>query len=112
VPPSSACSSRRCPNSSCSPRSSASATASSSARRPTTSTSSRPSSCAPRRTALFVSVSQIAGILGNLLGGFLFDAVGGKPFYLIASGLMFLSILVFAVSFIKKGENAPAAENN
>ena len=49
---------------------------------------------------------------GNLLGGFLFDAVGGKPFYLIASGLMFLSILVFAVSFIKKGENAPAAENN
>ena len=61
---------------------------------------------------LFVSVSQIAGILGNLLGGFLFDAVGGKPFYLIASGLMFLSILVFAVSFIKKGENAPAAENN
>ena len=55
----------------------------------------------------------IAGILaGNLLGGFLFDAVGGKPFYLIASGLMFLSILVFAVSFIKKGENAPAAENN
>ena len=61
---------------------------------------------------LFVSVSQIAGILGNLLGGFLFDAVGGKPFYLIACGLMFLSILVFAVSFIKKGENAPAAENN
>lgn len=61
---------------------------------------------------LFVSVSQIAGILGNLLGGFLFDAVGGKPFYLIASGLMFLSILVFAVSFIKKGETAPAAENN
>lgn len=57
---------------------------------------------------LFVSVSQIAGILGNLLGGFLFDAVGGKPFYLIAGGVMFLSVLVFALSFtLKRREPAP-----
>ena len=57
---------------------------------------------------LFVSVSQIAGILGNLLGGFLFDAVGGKPFYLIAGGVMFLSVLVFALSFtLKRRETAP-----
>lgn len=58
---------------------------------------------------LFVSVSQIAGILGNLLGGFLFDAVGGKTFYLLAGGLMFLSIAVFAASFARqKGAAAPA----
>lgn len=57
---------------------------------------------------LFVSVSQIAGILGNLLGGFLFDAVGGKPFYLISGGVMFLSVLVFALSFtLKRRETAP-----
>ena len=57
---------------------------------------------------LFVSVSQIAGILGNMLGGFLFDAVGGKPFYLIAGGVMFLSVLVFALSFtLKRRETAP-----
>ena len=46
--------------------------------------------------------------LGNLLGGFLFDAVGGKPFYLIAGGVMFLSVLVFALSFtLKRRETAP-----
>lgn len=40
-------------------------------------------------------------------------AIGGyQTVYLQNNGLMFLSILVFAVSFIKKGENAPAAENN
>lgn len=57
---------------------------------------------------LFVSVSQIAGILGNLLGGFLFDTLGGKPLYLIAGGAMFFSILVFVLSFLltRKDEDA------
>lgn len=59
---------------------------------------------------LFVSVSQIAGILGNLLGGFLFDAVGGKTFYLFAGGLMFLSILVFAASFVRRKGAAQAEQ--
>lgn len=59
---------------------------------------------------MFVSVSQVAGILGNLLGGFLFDAVGGKPFYLIAGALMFLSVLVFAASFMKKQKTVSAAQ--
>lgn len=57
---------------------------------------------------LFISVSQVAGILGNLLGGFLFDAVGGKPFYLIAGALLFFSVLVFAASFMRK--SAPPAD--
>ena len=28
--------------------------------------------------SLFISVAQISGILGNLLGGVLFDTIGGK----------------------------------
>lgn len=31
--------------------------------------------------SLFISVAQISGILGNLLGGVLFDTIGGKAFY-------------------------------
>lgn len=42
---------------------------------------------------LFVSVAQIAGILGNLWGGVLFDAMGGKPFYLVAGVVMWISTL-------------------
>lgn len=57
---------------------------------------------------MFISVSQVAGILGNLLGGFLFDAVGGKPFYLIAGAVMFLSVVVFAISSMKRPSAAQA----
>lgn len=51
---------------------------------------------------LFISVSQISGILGNLIGGVLFDLIGGKPFYCVVAGVFAFSIIVFAVSFTIK----------
>ena len=48
--------------------------------------------------ALFASMSQIAAILGNLVGGFILDAVGGRMFYLIAALLYVVSIIMFLVS--------------
>lgn len=56
--------------------------------------------------AFFTSVASIAGILGNLLGGVLFDAVGAKPFYLTVGGLYLLSFGVFALSSRRRaGQN-------
>ena len=52
--------------------------------------------------AFFTSVASVAGILGNLLGGVLFDAIGAKPFYLTVSGLYLLSFGVFALSSINR----------
>lgn len=57
---------------------------------------------------LFVSIAQISGILSNLLGGVLFDLIGGKPFYGVVSAVFVLSIVIFACSFMMKGKNAPA----
>lgn len=48
--------------------------------------------------AFFTSVASVAGILGNLAGGVLFDAIGAKPFYLTVSALYLLSFAVFALS--------------
>lgn len=62
---------------------------------------------------LFISVSQISGILSNLLGGVLFDLIGGKPFYCVVSCVFALSIVIFALSFSMKGKNkAAASETN
>lgn len=55
--------------------------------------------------AFFTSVASVAGILGNLLGGVLFDAIGAKPFYLTVSGMYLLSFGVFALSSLHKGRS-------
>lgn len=48
--------------------------------------------------AFFSAVSSVAGILGNLLGGLVFDAMGAKPFYLFVATLYFLSVVVFLLT--------------
>ena len=48
--------------------------------------------------AFFASTSQIAAILGNLVGGFILDAVGGRMFYVVASLIYLSSILMFLLS--------------
>lgn len=48
--------------------------------------------------AFFSAVSSAAGILGNLLGGLVFDAMGAKPFYLFVATLYFLSVGVFLLT--------------
>lgn len=56
--------------------------------------------------AFFTSVASVAGILGNLIGGAVFDAIGAKPFYCLAGVLFLLSAGVFLLSFRKKaGQN-------
>lgn len=50
---------------------------------------------------MYISVSQISGITGSLLGGILFDMIGGKHFYFVAACTFFLSILIFTGSFKK-----------
>ena len=52
--------------------------------------------------AFFVSVSSVAAILGNLLGGITFDAVGAKPYYLLVAGLYLLSAGFFLATSHKK----------
>lgn len=58
--------------------------------------------------AFFASVSSVAGILGNLAGGVVFDAIGAKPFYIAVGGAYLLSSLVFLLSFRHK-KPKPAA---
>jgi len=60
---------------------------------------------------LFISVSQISGILSNLLGGVLFDLIGGKPFYSVVAGVFATSIVIFALSFSIKGKKSTPAPN-
>ncbi len=50
---------------------------------------------------IFVSVSSVAGILGNLLGGMVLDQIGAKPFYLVISAAYLLSVAIFVCSFDK-----------
>ncbi len=45
--------------------------------------------------AFFSAVSSVAGILGNLGGGVVFDAIGAKPFYLVVALLYFLIVALF-----------------
>ena len=57
--------------------------------------------------AFFSAVSSIAGILGNLGGGVVYDAVGSKAFYLLVALIYFVSVGVFLLSFLggnKKGK--------
>ena len=48
--------------------------------------------------AFFSAVSSVAGILGNLGGGVVFDAIGAKPFYLMVALLYFLSVGIFLLT--------------
>lgn len=50
--------------------------------------------------SLFISVAQISGILGNLLGGVLFDTIGGKAFYGVTACVFLVSVAIFAASFL------------
>lgn len=52
--------------------------------------------------AFYASVSSVAGILGNLAGGMVFDAIGAKPFYMAVACMYLLSVAIFALSFAKK----------
>ena len=62
--------------------------------------------------AFFTSMSSVAGILGNLAGGAVFDAIGAKTFYLTVSALFVLSAGVFLLSFKGKRENAEVPGQN
>ena len=57
--------------------------------------------------AFFSAVSSVAGILGNLVGGVVYDAVGAKGFYLLVAGVFLLSFGVFALTQ-RKRKNVPA----
>lgn len=58
--------------------------------------------------AFFTSMSSVAGILGNLIGGRVFDAIGAKTFYMAVSALFILSAGVFLLSFRRKPEKGRA----
>jgi PPP family 3-phenylpropionic acid transporter len=45
------------------------------------------------------SVTATAGILGNLMGGYLVDAIGIRRFYLVCAGIMVVALLFFAATF-------------
>lgn len=62
--------------------------------------------------AFFAAVSSVAGILGNLIGGIVFDAVSAKPFYLIVSALYCVSAVIFILSLIKRKEKALPEESH
>jgi len=59
--------------------------------------------------ALFAAMSQIAAIVGNLVGGFILDAVGGRMFYLIAALLYLVSIIMFLASGFERRQAGSAA---
>lgn len=52
--------------------------------------------------SFYASVSSVAGILGNLLGGVVFDAIGSHTFYLVVFCMYLLSVLIFVTSFRNK----------
>lgn len=53
--------------------------------------------------AFFAATSSVAGIIGNLIGGAMFDQIGAKPFYLMVFVLMMVSVAVFAASVFISG---------
>ena len=59
---------------------------------------------------LFSSVSSVAGILGNLLGGMVLDTIGAKPFYVVIAAAYLLSTVIFVLSFV--GKKPAAAQEN
>lgn len=61
--------------------------------------------------AFFTSMASVAGILGNLLGGMVFDAMGAKPFYLAVAAVYLLSAGVFLLSFRQKAAGSEGGQN-
>ncbi len=61
--------------------------------------------------ALYSSVASISGIIGNLLGGYLFDTLGVTVFYVCVGGIIFLAISIFAATtLLRKNLPNPADE--
>ena len=58
--------------------------------------------------AFYASISSVAGILGNILGGLSFDALGAKTFYLCVMGVYLLAVGVFVLSFLLPKRKHPA----
>lgn len=56
--------------------------------------------------AFFAATSSVAGILGNLAGGIVFDLIGAKPFYLVIACVYVLSVVIFVLSFAGKKAQA------
>ena len=52
--------------------------------------------------AFFAAVSSVAGFLGNLTGGVVYDAVGARPFYLLVAAVFALSFAVFFLTQRKR----------
>lgn len=50
--------------------------------------------------SIYASVSSAACILGSFAGGFLFEAMGARPFYLLVGVLYFAAAALFAASFL------------
>ncbi|MFI3207094.1 MAG: MFS transporter [Clostridia bacterium] len=60
---------------------------------------------------IYAAVTSIAGIGGNLVGGFLFDSVGGRTFFIIVAFIFISGSVVFAVtSKLRKNLVNPADE--
>lgn len=59
--------------------------------------------------AFFAATSSVAGIIGNLIGGTLFDSIGAKPFYLMVFILMLVSVAVFAASVFLSGRKTTSS---
>lgn len=57
--------------------------------------------------AFYAAVSSVAGILGNLLGGLVFDGIGAKPFYLVIAATFAMSALLFVLFFIGRKTSQP-----
>ncbi len=61
----------------------------------------------------YTAVVSSASILGNLLGGYLFDVMGGKSFYILIGSVMLLAIFTFFTTlFLKKNSVNPADQMN
>lgn len=46
----------------------------------------------------FMAVSQVSAIIGNLCGGFIYDTIGGRPYYLMTALLYLGAALILLVS--------------
>lgn len=68
-----------------------------------------PSNLKATAQSFFAATASISGIIGNLLGGLLFDAVGAKPFYFVLFLIYLCSALVFGSSlFLAKRHSSKA----
>lgn len=56
--------------------------------------------------AFFAAVSSVAGILGNLTGGVVYDAVGARLFYLLVAAVFALSFAVFFLTQRKRSASS------